>query len=63
MNDEDQYCPIYQVSCAQCEAAPVVGIRSPGGTIICTHLCGPHFFGDRNMTDPENWNNAQEATE
>lgn len=62
MNDE-VYCPIYQVECAQCETAPVVGIRSPGGTIICSSLCGPHFFGDRAMNDPERWNTAQEGTE
>ena len=59
----DQYIPIYQVSCAVCEASPVVGLKAPSGTIICLGLCGSHFFGDRSMFDPEEWNTQQEATE
>lgn len=59
----EQYCPINQVRCAECDATPVVGIRAPSGVIICSHLCGPHFFGDRAMVDTEQWNNQMEATE
>ena len=60
---DEQYTPIYQIECATCGAAPVVGIRAPSGVIIVTSLCGAHFFGDRLMMDPERWNEAQEATE
>jgi len=63
VDSDSQYTPIYQVECAECGIAPVVGIRAPSGVIICSALCGPHFFGDRLMLEPERWNQQQEATE
>ena len=60
---DDLYLPIWQAECQVCGAAPIVGMRSPSGHIISTGMCGPHFFGDKTMDDPDNWNNAQEATE
>jgi hypothetical protein len=57
------YEAIYQVECAVCGASPVVGLRAPSGIIASTGLCGSHFFGDRLMLDPEEWNSRQEATE
>lgn len=59
----NQYLPIWQSNCGQCDTTPVVGILTPSRQIINTNLCGGHFFGDRLMTDPELWNNHREATE
>jgi len=59
----EQYTAIYQVECTLCSEEPVVAIRAPSGRLASTGLCGPHFFGDRAMSDPELWNEPQEATE
>lgn len=59
----DTYTAIRQVECNVCATDPVVGLRTPGGEVVSTGLCGPHFFGDRMMCDPEMWNNGKEATE
>lgn len=59
----DQYTVIRGVDCEKCAATPVVGIRTPSGEVVCTSLCGPHFFGDRSMIDPDLWNEPREATE
>jgi len=59
----DRYIAIYQVNCAVCEHTPVVGLRTPSGQIASTGLCGSHFWGDRSMLDPEDWNKPQDPTE
>ena len=60
---DPEYEPIYQVECEVCATGPVVGIRTPAGRIASSGFCGPHFFGDRLMIDPERWNQTLEATE
>lgn len=57
------YVAIYQVECSICGASPVVGIHTPSGQIASVGLCGIHFFGDRSMLDPEEWNRLSESTE
>lgn len=57
------YVVLRQTECSVCTSDPTVGLVSPGGEVIATGLCGPHFFGDRGMCDPEIWNNEREATE
>jgi len=57
------YEPIFNIECVECGAEPVVGIRDDEGSLRCTHLCGPDFFGDRSMADPDLWNNPSESTE
>ena len=57
------YIAIYQVECAVCGHSPVVGLRTPGGNITSQGLCGAHFYGDRLMLDPEEWNSQPETTE
>lgn len=57
------YIAIYQVECSICGASPVVGIRTPSHQVASTGLCGSHFWGDRSMLDPEEWNNKVESTE
>jgi len=59
----DQYTVVRGVDCEVCTATPVVGIISPTEDILCTNLCGPHFFGDRMMVDPDLWNEQKDATE
>lgn len=59
----DSYIAIYQVECEVCSGTPVVGVRTPSGMIASTGLCGAHFFGDRSLFDPEDWNQQREATE
>lgn len=59
-----EYEPIYgTVECSLCSSTPVVGLRTPGGILASTGLCGPHFFGERLMRDPEEWNSRPESTE
>lgn len=58
-----QYTVIRGVDCEVCTATPCVGIESPTGEVLCTNLCGSHFFGDRSMIDPDRWNDPLEATE
>lgn len=51
----------FEVDCRRCGHSPCVVVRS---TIFTdTELCGPHFFGDRLMIDPELWNEPKEDTE
>ena len=57
------YVAIYQVECAVCAGSPVVGIHTPSGQIASTGLCGVHFWGDRTMLDPDEWNEEKESTE
>ena len=59
----NNYTAIYQVECTICGASPVVGIKTPSGQIASTGLCGAHFFGQRSMLDPEEWNYQLESTE
>jgi len=60
---DDLYVAIWQVECGICGGGPAVGLRTPSGYITSSGLCGPHFFGDKTMSDPDNWNQPQEATE
>lgn len=57
------YEAIYGVECSICTSTPVVGLRTPAGNLAATGFCGPHFFGDRTMVDPEEWNTEMEAME
>lgn len=58
-----QYEPIYGPECSICNNSPIVGVRSPSNKLASTDLCGPHFFGETIMLDPELWNTPREATE
>lgn len=49
--------------CEVCERSPVVGVEEESGTVRSTDLCGPCFFGEALMLDPEEWNREQESTE
>jgi len=54
----------YSCSCEQCGRNPCVIARDPENR--STHdskLCGPCFFRDRMMIDPELWNEPVEDTE
>jgi hypothetical protein len=57
------YAVIWQVDCIRCSAQPIVGLENDSGEITSAGLCGPCFFGDRNMLDPDNWNEPKESTE
>jgi hypothetical protein len=63
INGSPEYFAIYQIDCAICGATPCVALRSPSGQFSSTGLCGSHFFGDRTMMDPSEWNRPAEATE
>jgi hypothetical protein len=56
------YVPIYNVECWECEDSPVVGILDDLA-VRSTGRCGRHYFHDRSMTDPDNWNEPPETTE
>lgn len=60
--DKGIFIAILDLECSVCMNTPVVGIEDPNG-VRCTGLCGVHFFSDRNMDDPELWNEPAEATE
>jgi hypothetical protein len=56
----------YAQDCSQCGAKPCVVLSDPeptGTKRQDTELCGPCFFHDRLMIDPELWNEPEEATE
>lgn len=59
----DQYEPIFNCDCHQCDHSPCVGLRDDDGTLRSTNLCGICFFGDRTMIDWELWNIPCEGTE
>lgn len=58
-----QYQPIYNVDCAECDWTTCVGLVDEDGQVTCTNLCGWHFFADKSMQDPDLWNDLREATE
>ena len=58
-----EYIAIYQVHCGVCDASPVVGLKAPSGILASTGLCGVHFFGDRSMMDPDEWNEQPTSTD
>jgi hypothetical protein len=48
--------------CWKCGTTPCVGIENPRLPVGLedTRLCGPHFFQDPFMIDPELWNDNEE---
>jgi hypothetical protein len=55
--------PIFNLDCTECDRSPVVGVRTDEGNLQCSQLCGVCFWGDRSMDDWELWNIPREATE
>lgn len=45
----------WKKECSICGAKPCVRIESDMGTTD-TEMCGPHFFGEADMVDPDKWN-------
>lgn len=60
------YLADHEAQCDRCGTSPCVVARDfdcHGTKLHDTGLCGPHFFRDRSMIDPEQWNEPMEATE
>lgn len=58
------YLADFCVECKLCGTEPTVVVVDPETRRPQeTSLCGPHFFSDRVMVDPSEWNQEQEATE
>ena len=51
----------FDYECYLCGA--VLTVEVLGHVVLNTQLCGPHFFNDANMTDPELWNDFSQETQ
>ncbi len=57
----NNYKPDFDNDCRICGTSPtVIVVEHP---VPQTDLCGPHFFNDRLMIDPDLWNDQMEDTE
>lgn len=54
------YHPDFEGECRICDASPTVKVVNHSNPD--TELCGTCFFGDREMSDWEDWNNQPEDT-
>lgn len=59
----DQYIPVFDIDCSECDNSPCVAMLDDEGNLRCTRLCGICFFGDRIMIDPDLWNDLRGGME
>jgi hypothetical protein len=52
------FVPDHSAECAACGNSPTVTPIVEGEAIAVINLCGPCYFGEAAMTDPNHWNKS-----